>query len=511
MHSLNLTRDVHGLQRCAWLWAIVSVSVSVCAGCSEASSGPQAPHANTRAPHANTRADAAPAAKTVAARQPEIVVPDLGTRHQGIDWPCFLGPNHDSRSPERGILGQWPESGPPVVWSMPLENSYGPASVSRGRLFIFDRHGDRAVLVCVQSETGKPLWEAGYRSEYEDFYNYQTGPRCSPVVDGGRVYVYGVEGILHCYRVTDGQLLWQLDTMSRFGVVQNFFGVGSTPVVEGDLLIVQVGGSPPGSPTVHSGRVRGNGSGVVALDKFTGEVRYKISDELASYSSPVPATIQGRRWCFVFARGGLLAFDPQNGKIDFHFPWRARVLESVNASNPVVTEDLVFISETYGPGSALLRVRPGGYETLWTDKSRGRRKSMQAHWNTPVLHDGYLYGSSGRHEANAELRCIELATGKVMWSEKGLGRCSLLYVDGHLVCLSEYGELLLLRATPRKFDAISRVVPRRKNSDRAAPGLRPARLLRPPAWAAPVLSHGLLYVRGGDRLVCLELIPDTKP
>ena len=436
-----------------------------------------------------------------------VEVPDLGTRRQGIDWPGFLGPNHNSKSPERGI--RWPKQGPPIRWTMPLENSYGMPSISRGRLFMFDRRGDRAELICVHSETGQPIWKQGYRTNYEDYYGYNSGPRCAPVIDGDRVYTFGVEGMLRCHRVTDGSLLWSIDTASEFGVVQNFFGVGSTPVIENDLLIVQIGGSPPGSPAIHSGQVRSNGSGVVAFDKFTGQVRYRLGDELASYSSPVLATIDGRRWCFVFARGGLLGFEPASGTLDFHFPWRARILESVNASNPVVVGDRVFISETYGPGSALLRVRPGAYEVLWSDARRGRNKAMQTHWNTPIHHKGYLYGSSGRHEANAELRCIELATGKIMWSQPDLGRCSLLYVDDHFICLTEYGELLLLRVNPEKFDVVSRLVLRRRSNPARQPaGVPPARLLRPPAWAAPILSHGLLYVRGADRLVCLELIPE---
>src|SRR5262249_12666222 len=146
----------------------------------------------------------------------------------------------------------------------------------------------------------------------------------------------------------------------------------------------------------------------VAFDKLTGKVKYRITDELASYASPVIATIAGRRWGFQFARGGLVGFEPRTGQVDFHYPWRARIIESVNGANPVVVGDRVFISETYGPGSSLLKVRPGGYEVLWNDADKRRDKSMQCHWSTPIYHEGYLYGCSGRHANNAELRCIEL-------------------------------------------------------------------------------------------------------
>jgi len=433
---------------------------------------------------------------------------DLRTRKFGVDWPAFLGTTADSRSPETGIIVPWPKEGPKIVWQKTLGTSYGMPVISRGRLFQFDRYGDRARLTCMRSETGETLWQFEYPTDYEDTYGYNNGPRCSPVVDGDRVYIFGVEGMLHCLRVEDGGKLWQVNTQRDFGVVQNFFGVASTPVVEGDLLIAMIGGSPPGSERVPFGELEGNGSGVVAFDKFTGEVRYRVSDELASYSVPKLATIAGRRWCFVFARGGLLGFEPAGGKLDFHYPWRAPILESVNASTPVVVGDKVFISECYGPGSSLLRVRPAGYEVVWSDSIQRRSKSMQTHWNTAVHHEGYLYGSSGRHANEAELRCIELDTGKVAWSHPGLGRASLLYVDGHFVCLCEDGELLLIKADPKEFELVSHVVLPGPPSEAAFPGAGPARLLNYPAWAAPILSQGLLYARGEKRMACMELIPE---
>jgi outer membrane protein assembly factor BamB len=445
--------------------------------------------------------------------EPAQPVPDakaeLGTRKAGSDWPAFLGLARTSVSAEKGIIAPWPREGLRVVWQKPVATGYGPPAISRGRLYTFDRYGNQARLTSWRSETGEFLWKFEYPTDYDDYYGYNNGPRCCPVVDGDRVYLYGAEGMLHCVGAGDGKLIWKVDTKADFGVVQNFFGVGSAPVVEGDLLIVQVGGSPPGSGNYPSARQKGNGSGVVAFDKYTGKVKYQVTNELASYAVPVMATIANRRWCFVFARGGLIGMEPTTGKVDFHFDWRARNLESVNASNPVVAGDRVFMSECYGPGSAVLKVKPGGYDVLWTDADKRFQKSMQCHWNTPIFHDGYLYGCSGRHTENAELRCIELATGKVMWSQPDLTRTSLLMVDGHFVCLAEDGLLLLLKVNPHQYEEVSRWDLRRAgksgNGDNDESGL-----LKPPCWAAPVLAHGLLYVRGGDKLICLELIPEKR-
>ena len=415
----------------------------------------------------------------------------------GSDWPRFLGPTADGRSPETGLAPSRIADGLSLVWQLEAGEGYATPVVADGRLFHFDRVGDKARLLCLNARTGEELWRSEYTTDYEDYYDYSNGPRAAPLVDGDRVYVHGVEGRLRAHSVTDGKLLWEVDTVERFGVVKNFFGVGSSPVVEGDNLIVMIGGSPPDSPPIHSREVKGNGTGIVAFDKRSGEIVYQLTDELASYSMPVLTTIGDRRWGFAFTRGGLVGFEPRTGKQDFFFPWRARILESVNAATPIVDGDTVFISETYGPGSAWLKVRPGGYELLRSEE-KTRDKSLELHWNTPVLHDGVLYGSSGRNSGDSELRAVDFASGEVLWRRPGLKRANLLYVDGHLLVLGEYGELVLIEATPEAYRQVADLTPK----DAAG---KP--LLRFPAWGPPVLSHGLLYLRGKDNLLAMELIP----
>ncbi|MCE9552025.1 MAG: PQQ-like beta-propeller repeat protein [Planctomycetes bacterium] len=433
------------------------------------------------------------------AKAPSRVLPVPA--NEGADWPSFLGPTGDGKSPEHCIHLPWPADGPPLIWQTKIAEGYAAPSVSQNRLYLFDRHRDQNRLRCLESRTGQPVWEFRYATKYEDPYGYSNGPRCCPVIDGDRVYLRGAEGMLHCLRAADGQVLWKCDTVGQFGVVPNFFGVGSTPVIEGDLLIAQVGGStdPEGQPLGAVDPARNNGTAIVAFDKYSGEVKYRTGEELASYASPVMATIDGRRWGFVFARGGLIGFEPATGKIDFHYPWRASIAESVNASNPVVVGNEVFISETYGPGSSLLAVRPGGSTVVWRDDRNKREKAMKTHWNTPIYDAGYLYGSSGRNTGDAELRCIEWKSGKVMWSRPDMTRSTLTYVDGHFICLGEYGTLWLIRATPKQCEIVAELP---LGKDAVAPDRK---LLMWPAWAAPVVSHGLLYVRGGDRLLCLDL------
>ncbi|MFM7071423.1 MAG: PQQ-binding-like beta-propeller repeat protein [Planctomycetota bacterium] len=438
-------------------------------------------------------------------------VPDLGTRKRGDDWPWFLGPTRNNKSTETGLATPWPKEGPRIVWQRPLGEGYGIGSVSLGRFLQFDREKDEAVLLCLNAETGEELWRFAYPTDYSDLYGYNGGPRASPVVDGDRVYIFGAEGWLHCLSLVDGKVRWKVNTSRDFSVVQNFFGVGSTPVIEGDLLLAMVGGSPPEDQQIPPGqldRVSGAGSGIVAFDKRTGEVRYKITDELASYASLQLATVGGRRWAFAFCRGGLIGFEPSTGKVDFDYPWRARTLESVNASTPVVIGDEVFISETYSIGSSLLKVATGRHEVVWSDSALSRDKSFKAHWNTPIFVGGYLYGCSGRNPPDADLRCIEWKSGKVQWTVPTKIRSSLLYVDGHFISMGEFGSLELIKVNPEKYELVSEVTYKRPGAEPLPPGLEDSNLLRAPCWAAPILSHGLLYVRGEDRLVCLEVISD---
>lgn len=432
------------------------------------------------------------AAPAVAAQDPPL--PDLSTR-AGEDWPTLLGPRGDSVStgPEPG---PWPRSGPRVAYTLEMGEGYAMPSVARGRLFAFDRMGANARLRCVHAETAKPLWEFTYPTAFEDKYGYDGGPRTSPVVDGSRVFIYGPEGMLHALETSTGRVLWKRDTTSEFGVVQNFFGVGSTPVIHGPWILAQVGGSPRGSDAQDFGDLRPAGTGLVAFDRITGAVAWKAVDDLASYSSPVITTLGGRQACLLFARTGLWAVELPGARARLLAPWRAAILESVNAANPVPLDDgQILISETYGPGAALVRVADMSGKIVWSDMEKRSGKSLQAHWCTPVRHGEVVFGSSGRHEGNAELRCVRWKDGKVLWSEPGLGRCSILRVGSTLVVQAERGEVLLVAAGTEKYQEISRHVFTETFG-------RP--LLRYPCWAAPIMARGLIYLRGAGRLICIE-------
>lgn len=405
------------------------------------------------------------------------------------DWPRFLGPNGDGTTTEKNLIGQWPKNGPPEVWTRTLGNGYAPPTVAAGRLFHFDRYGDKNRLTCRDANTGAEKWTAEYVTDYVDQYGFDTGPRCCPVVGGETVIVYGPEGMLVAYGVADGKEKWRIDTLKEYRVVPNFFGVASTPWVEGETVLVAVGGSPRGRPADFS-MVRPDGSCIVAFDLKTGRELWKTGEELASYASPMVVEMNRQRVGLYFARGGLFAFNPQTGATLFKHPWRARILESVNAANPVVMGDKIFISESYERGSSCLKWDGQSLSEIWNDKDKDRFDvSLMAHWCTPIRHEGFVYGSSSRHSADADLRCVDIATGEVKWTVRRTRWLTLAKVNDLFIALTEAGEVRIFKPNPGKYEQVAQW-----DAD-----------LAHPAWAPPVIADGRLYLRGKGKLVCYDL------
>lgn len=430
----------------------------------------------------------------------------LWTRKSGIDWPRMLGPYYDSRSPEVGVLTKWPTAGLKVVWTADTGMGYGNGVAAHGRWFQFDRFGNVERLSCLNAETGKQLWKWDSPVEYRDSYGYNNGPRCSPVVDGDRVYVLGVAGTLACLSVADGTPLWKLDTNQKYNVAQNFFGVGASPLTYQDKLLVMIGGRTSAKP---------NGSAMVAFDKATGKELYRVGNYFASYSAPVIHKIDGRDVCLSLVREGLLTFDPSDGSKELFFPWRAEVNESVNAASPILWKNRILISEAYEIGSAMLALTDKGLEPLWKDGGGQREKAIRSHWSTPLLDGNMVFASSGRNQGDTDLRCLLLSESnvesaewkpEVRWTKRNHDRMTGLIVDNHLLLLGEEGTLQLLELNKEKLTVLAQMELSEIRDPRDGKAL-----IMSPSWAPPVLSHGLLYVRGTDKVVCLELIPELTP
>lgn len=473
------------------------------------------------------RSDSAEAAAATSERPDRPGRPtDGGRRTIALgDWPQFLGPHGTGVSDEAALAEHWPAEGPPVVWKKDVGAGYSAPSVLGDRLVVHHRVGDEEVIECLDAATGDSVWRHGYSTDFIDPYGYNGGPRCTPLMTADRCYTFGAAGTVCCLELKTGDEVWRRETAQDFNVPEAFFGVGCSPVLYGDLLIVLVGGQPD--------------SGVVAFDTATGKTvwqavgkstwdgattsdgdlyRWTGEETLVSYASPMLATFDGKDHLLCLMRQGLVSLDPWTGSERFRYWFRSKAHESVNAARPVVIGDRILLTAAYRTGAALLQVKDDGFEELWRDRS-----NLECHWSTPIVVGEHAYGFSGRHENEGALRCIALKSGEVVWAADGsepvadevepdrfgrgyvrkkdaspvawpyFGRGSTIVADGKWIILGERGTLFLADVTPDGY---------RERSRCAVPDIGF------PAWAAPVLSRGRLYLRDEDSLVCLDV---SKP
>ncbi|MEM1069646.1 MAG: PQQ-binding-like beta-propeller repeat protein [Planctomycetota bacterium] len=435
-----------------------------------------------------------------------VSVPLLAMPARSEDtWPRFLNVQFDGVSDSTAQI-DWTKK-PTLAWSIDAGEGYGIGSVADGRYLHFDSgptENPSMVIERIRSvdmDDGSLQWVHKQPIVYRDLYGYEDGPRSSATVEGDQVFTLGVSGILTCRDLATGKQRWAVSTRTVYGVVQNFFGVGSSPLVLDDQVIVMVGGSPPEDQRIPPGRldrVVPNGSALVSFDKATGKELWRAGDDLASYSSPRTIQLGDETLVLCYARDGLLAVDPSNGDVRWKFSHRAEILESVNAIVPVVKDDLVFVSECYGVGSALLKVTGQAANVVWRDPPRDRRRqAMRCHWSTPVFVDGYLYGCSGRNAPDSDFRCIAFDNGEVQWSDPRRVRSSVTKVGDHLVLLEERGAIQIIRPNPEKLEVIAEW-----NLSMPETGRPP---IVYPCWAAPIVVGDKLMVRGDERVLCLQL------
>ena len=385
------------------------------------------------------------------------------------DWPQFLGPTRDGVSRGAALLDSFPAAGPKVLFRRPVGHGWSGPVVAGGRLVIFHRLDDKEVVECLEAESGKSMWKFESPTAYEDGFQFDDGPRATPAISGDRVYTFGAEGMLHALDLRSGAKLWSVDTKKEFQTEQGWFGRACSPLVEGDAVLLNVGGA--------------KGAGIVAFEKATGKVLWTATDDEASYSSPIAAILGGRRQTLFLTRSALVSVDPSSGQVIFRYPFQPPIKASVSAATPLVIGDLVFISASYQTGAALLRLKNGEPEKVWAADD-----VLSNHYATCVHRQGFLYGYDGRQETRPNLRCVDLEKGEVRWSEDHFGGGTILLAGDRLIIVTEKGDLVLAPADPGGFRPLAR-----------------AKVLPGTVRAYPALAGGRLYARNLDTLVCLDL------
>ena len=380
------------------------------------------------------------------------------------DWPQYRGLNRDGISKETAILKTWPANGPKVVWKTPIGDGYSGMAVVANRIYTMDAKGQDEFVLCMDAASGKEIWR--YRNDSSFVNDQGNGPRGTPTVESDMVYAFGAQGILTALNAKTGTKVWSHDVKKMLAGKVPIWGFSSSPLIEGDLLILPVGGS--------------ENNAVVAFNKKTGAVAWRSQGDEPGYSSAIAVTIKGIRQILVFSGTKLLSVAPTDGKLLWSYNWKTDWF--VNAAVPIVVpEDKVFISTAYDVGAALLKVNVAAgkpsVQEVWMNKS------MRNHFNTSIYHNGHIYGFD-----NAVLKCIDANTGEEKWKQPGYGRGSLLLADGHLIVLGERGQLLLVEANPAAYKEKAN-----------------AQVLQGKTWTMPTLVNGKLYVRNQKEMVCLDI------
>jgi outer membrane protein assembly factor BamB len=400
----------------------------------------------------------------------------LPAAERSAGWPQLLGPQRDGISRESGWNVDWKAKKPQVVWKVPLGSAFSSLAISGDRLWTTGKKGERDFIYCLEARTGKEVWAFDAAASYIDKQRHGPGPRATPTLHGDKLYCLLPMGELICLSAADGKKLWQADTFkqtgarNREGETVYYWGVSPSPLVEGDLVIVQPGGTKDNS--------------VAAFHKDTGKLVWTAGSDLIGYASPIVITVAGRRQLVCPTGDSVLGLEPTTGRVLWRYSFGNRF--QATAATPVWADNLLFVSAAYGTGCATLELVQEGQN--WSVREKWRKKDLQSLFATPIVLKGHIYGCHGDLGA-IFLKCLELKTGRVVWEERQPGRFSLVAADDHLFCLGERGSLRLVEANPQRYVLKGEL-----------PNLMSFR-----AWAGPALTDGKMYLRDQQQVLCLDL------
>ncbi len=377
------------------------------------------------------------------------------------DWPNYRGPNYDGISSETGWRSTWTEN-PTVEWSASLGAGFASMAVCNNRVYATGNVNDNDIVYCLDAATGEEVWRQSYRSPLNP-KNHEGGPCATPTVEGDAVYVFGKNGDALRLNAKTGKIVWHRNVAKELGLRLPTWFFSSSAVVVDDLVILNAGASG------------------VALTKTDGSVAWKSGADAAGYASAVPFPVGGKKCVALLGCRDLFGIEAATGKVLWRYEWKTSY--DINAADPIIAGNTIFISSGYNKGCALLALSADGAKEIFSNKN------MRNQCNGSVLWDGYIYGFDGQVGGSGKLTCMELKTGDVKWSQGGLGTGSLMVADGKLIVLGEAGKLAIAEASPAGYKELASV-----------------EILKGKCWTVPVLANGRIYARNaaGD-LVCVDV------
>lgn len=382
----------------------------------------------------------------------------------GNYWTDFRGPNRDGRYEEKQIQTKWPEKGLPQIWRQPVGIGFASFVVADGRAYTIEQRRAQEVVAAYDVATGRELWTQSWTAEFKD--ETGDGPRATPTWNEGRLYAVGATGELRCLDASTGKIVWGKNILSDNGAENIPWGVAASPLIVDDKVIVMAGG--------------GGGKSVVAYNKLTGAPVWKALSDQSSYTSPMLVTLAGRRQVLAVTAARAAGLAPEDGSVIWETEWSNGF--SINVSQPIVVDkNRFFISAGYGKGAAVVEVTGSG-------KSFSARKVwenvlMKNKFNSSVLHNGFVYGLD-----EGILTCLDVTTGERKWKGGRYGYGQVLLASGHLIVISDTGELALVAAVPDKYSELSRFS-----------------ALSGKTWNVPAIADGRLLVRNATEMASFSL------
>ena len=424
---------------------------------------------------------------------------------QADDWPQSLGPQRDGVWRESGIVRKFPDGGPKVRWRMPVGAGYSGPAVADGRVYLTDRKlktgekeqanpFDRGLIIgtervlCLDEKSGEVLWSHEYDCPYS--ISYAAGPRATPLVENGRVYILGAEGNLFCFDAVNGTRIWSLDFNESFKIPTPLWGFSAHPLIEGNKLICLVGGK---------------GSTVVAFDKNSGKELWRaLSAKEPGYCPPTIFTVNGKRQLIIWHPEAISGLNPETGEI--YWTEDYNVQSALTVSTPRLwNKDHLFMTAFYN-GSRLYRFNEDskGVELLWQTKKPSEKDTEHLHsiMSTPIIEGDYVYGTC----SYGELRCLKVQTGERIWETFAAtttdgkparwANAFLVKNDDRFLLWNEKGDLILANLSPGGYEEISRAHLLKPTNTAAG---------RSVLWSHPAFANGAIFVRNDEELLCAEL------
>ena len=395
-----------------------------------------------------------PAEAAAADRRPEAL------------WPAYRGAARDGRY-LHPMSTDWPADGLPQLWHQPVGGGYASFVAADGRLFTIEQRRNREVVTTYDAETGREIWAHGWEAFFREPMG-GDGPRATPTWDDGRLFALGATGELRSLRAATGALRWRTNILTDAGATNLHWGMAASPLVVDDMVVVLPGG--------------GNGRSVAAYDADTGGLRWTALSDVQGYTAPMLVELAGVRQILVVTGGRAAGLTLEDGTVLWDYPW---VVSNVpNMSQPLVLDgNRVFLSASYGQGAALVEITPRGgglsARELW------RTNRMKNKFSSSVVYEGHIYGLD-----ESILACLDADTGELVWKGGRYGYGQLLLAAGHLVVLTERGDVALVRATPDGHDELARFT-----------------AIGGKTWNTPTIADGRLFVRNTTEMAAFDIGP----